>query len=233
MGKPSILVIEDEADIRELICHHVAKEGYGPVEAVSAEKALELLKRASFDLVLLDRMLPGMDGFELLRRIKADPATAALPVILVTARTEDSDIVAGLELGADDYVCKPFSPKVLMARVRARLRESGVSGEDGLSGLISAGGIRLDPARHELRIGDLPVELTATEFALLEYLMRSPGHVFSRSRLIDAVHGPGYPVTDRSVDVQILGLRKKLGSAGDLIETVRGVGYRLRGEAQR
>lgn len=230
MPKASILVVEDETDIRDIISHGLEREGYAVTAVADAEKGLESMRRTRPDLVLLDMMLPGMDGFEALKRIRSDADLRAVPVIMVTARSEDADIVAGLELGADDYVCKPFSPRVLVARVRARLRETGreegPGAEEGR--VLSSQGIELDPGRHECRIGGEPAELSATEFSLLEFLMSNPGRVFSRSRLIDAVRGPDYPVTDRAVDVQVLGLRRKMGASGDLVETVRGVGYRFR-----
>ncbi len=226
--KASILVIEDERDIRDLISYNLTREGYSVREADTAEKGLEYLKAHKADIVLLDMMLPGIDGIEALRRIRADKSTAVLPVIMVTARSEDADVVACLELGADDYVSKPFSPRVLVARVRARLRETGREreGDETLPESITSGNVELDGARHEVRVDGKDVFLSATEFALLAFLMKNPSHVFSRQRLIDALHGPGYPVTDRSIDVQVLGLRKKLLSAGDSVETVRGVGYR-------
>ncbi len=229
MAKASILVVEDETDIRELIAHGLSREGYSVTAVADAEKGIESMRRSKPDLVLLDMMLPGMDGFEALKRIRADKALGKVPVIMVTARSEDADIVAGLELGADDYVCKPFSPRVLAARVRARLRETGrEEAAEEEPGVLRALGIELDPSRHECLIGGKPVELSATEFSLLEFLMSNPGRVFSRSRLIDAVRGPDYPVTDRAVDVQVLGLRRKMGESGEAVETVRGVGYRFK-----
>ncbi len=185
------------------------------------------------DLVLLDVMLPGIDGLETLRRIKATAALARLPVIMASARGEDPDVVAGLELGADDYVVKPYSPRVLVARVRAVLRRrfQGGVGELDEGSLIELGGMVLDPDRHELKVDGGRVDLSATEFAVLELLMRSPGRVYGRASIIDAVKGRDYPVTDRSVDVQIVSLRRKLGARGDAIETVRGVGYRFSEEA--
>jgi two-component system, OmpR family, alkaline phosphatase synthesis response regulator PhoP len=233
MAKASILVVEDETDIREIIVHGLAREGYAVAAVADAEKGIESMRRSRPDLVLLDMMLPGMDGFEALKRIRADKELGKVPVIMVTARSEDADIVAGLELGADDYVCKPFSPRVLAARVRARLRETGreeAAAEE--PGVLRSLGIELDPSRHECRIGGKPVDLSATEFSLLEFLMSNPGRVFSRSRLIDAVRGPDYPVTDRAVDVQVLGLRRKMGGSGDSVETVRGVGYRFKDEGR-
>ena len=228
MGKAVILVIEDEKDIQELISFNLEKEGYTVMIADNAEKGLDLMRKTLPDLVLLDMMLPGIDGFEALRRIKADRALCQCSVFMVTARSEDADIVAGFELGADDYVTKPFSPKVLIARIRSRLRD-GSSKTSGDNVLMSHG-IVLDPVRHEVRMEDIPLSLSVTEFALLEHFLDNPGHVFSRQRLIDAVRGQNYQVTDRTVDVQILGLRKKLGTRGDCIETVRGVGYRWKEE---
>jgi len=230
MDKALILVIEDERDIQELISYNLEREGYTVMKADTAERGLEMIKAARPDIVLLDMMLPGIDGFEALKRIRSDPDTAGIAVFMVTAKSEDSDIVAGFELGADDYICKPFSPRVLVARIRARLRElrkeAGV--REGPKKQLSSRGITLDPDRHEVSVNGEPVGLSVTEFDLLEFFMSNPGHVFSRQRLIDAVRGQGYQVTDRAVDVQILGLRKKLGDSGEVIETVRGVGYRFR-----
>ncbi len=235
MARGSILVVEDEADIRELIAYNLGREGYTIVQADSAEKALESIHAAAPDLVLLDIMLPGLDGLALLKRLRGDQRWKRLPVIMLTARGEDADIVSALELGADDYMVKPFSPRVLAARVRARLRAVEISGKADADAdyVVCLHGIVLDAARHEVKADGLPVELSATEFALLEFLMRNPGWVFSRSQIIDAVRGPDYPVTDRAVDVQGLGLRKRLGRRGDLVETVRGVGYRFRGQDDR
>jgi two-component system, OmpR family, alkaline phosphatase synthesis response regulator PhoP len=230
MAKGSILVVEDEADIRELIAYNLGREGYAPVQAESAERALSLLGRDGADLVLLDIMLPGLDGIALLKRLRGDPRWEKLPVIMLTAKGEDADIVSALELGADDYVVKPFSPRVLVARVRARLRETAGPGAASSAddNVVALHGLSLDSGRHAVSARGKPIELSATEFALLEFLMRNPGWVFSRAQIIDAVRGPDYPVTDRAVDVQVLGLRKRLGEAGDLVETVRGVGYRFR-----
>jgi two-component system, OmpR family, alkaline phosphatase synthesis response regulator PhoP len=230
MSKATILVIEDDPDIRELLSFSLAKEGWAVVEAADGERGLAALAEAEPDCVLLDVMLPGMDGLEVLRALKADPARRRLPVILATAKGEDSDVVAGLELGADDYVIKPFSPKVLAARIRTALRRTADPAGQPFraDSVLALHELRLDAARHEVRVKDLKVELSATEFAILEFLMRSPGWVFSRSQIIDAVKGRDYPVTDRAVDVQILSLRRKLGESGNDIETVRGVGYRIR-----
>ncbi|MFZ4617418.1 MAG: response regulator transcription factor [Rectinemataceae bacterium] len=232
MAKATILVIEDDPDIQELVIVSFAREGWTVLAADDGEKGLALLSSSMPDCVILDIMLPGMDGLEVLRKIKADPKCRTIPIIMTTARGEDSDIVSGLELGADDYVVKPFSPRVLAARVRVALRRKADAGEAGpADSRTTLGILSLDAVRHEVLYDSRPVDLSATEFAILELFIRSPGRVFTRSGIIDAVKGPDYPVTDRSVDVQILQLRKKLGDGGALVETVRGVGYRLRDEA--
>lgn len=230
MSKATILVIEDDPDIQELVSFSLGREGYAVAQATSGERGLELAQAAVPDLVLLDVMLPGIDGLETLRRLKALPSLARVPVIMASAKGEDPDVVAGLELGADDYVVKPYSPRVLVARVRTALRRrfQGGIGEVDADAVVSVDGLTLDPDRHEIRVDGERVDLSATEFAVLELLMRSPGRVYGRAAIIDAVKGRDYPVTDRSVDVQIVSLRRKLGARGDYIETVRGVGYRFR-----
>lgn len=230
MSKATILVIEDDPDIQELVSFSLGREGYAVAQATSGERGLELAQAAVPDLVLLDVMLPGIDGLETLRRLKALPSLARVPVIMASAKGEDPDVVAGLELGADDYVVKPYSPRVLVARVRTALRRrfQGGLGEVDADAVVSVDGLTLDPDRHEIRVDGGRVDLSATEFAVLELLMRSPGRVYGRAAIIDAVKGRDYPVTDRSVDVQIVSLRRKLGARGDYIETVRGVGYRFR-----
>jgi two-component system, OmpR family, alkaline phosphatase synthesis response regulator PhoP len=230
MAKATILVIEDDPEIRELLSVSLSKEGWKLVMAEDGESGLAKLAADNPDCVVLDIMLPGMDGLEVLRAIRADPGHKRMPVIMTTAKGEESDVVAGLELGAEDYVVKPYSPKVLAARIRAALRRAMDLSSPTLRAetLLARGEIRLDSARHEVRVGEKRVDLSATEFAILEFLLRSPGWVFSRSQIIDAVKGRDYPVTDRAVDVQILSLRRKLGEGGEEIETVRGVGYRVR-----
>ena len=230
MAKATILVIEDDPDIRELLSFSLPKEGWTLVMAEDGESGLSRLGAANPDCVLLDIMLPGMDGLDVLRAIKAEPGRKRLPVIMTTARGEDSDAVAGLELGAEDYVVKPYSLKVLTARIRTALRRTmDLPGRSAVrEGVVANRGIALDSDRHEVRVKEGKVELSATEFAILELLMRSPGWVFSRSQIIDAVKGKDYAVTDRSVDVQVLSLRRKLGESGGDIETVRGVGYRMK-----
>ncbi len=230
MSAQQILVVEDEQQIAELLRYNLAKEGYEVLVAHKGREALRLLRRHKPDLVLLDLMLPDLDGLEVCRQIRRDPATEGLSIVMLTARGEEADIVVGLELGADDYVTKPFSPRVLLARIRAVLRRKAAEApaEDAP---IEVHGVLIDPRRHEVNVEGQSVELTATEFRVLHALARRPGWVFTRRRIAEAVHGATDVVTDRAVDVQIVGLRKKLGRAGRLIETVRGVGYRLKERA--
>jgi two-component system, OmpR family, alkaline phosphatase synthesis response regulator PhoP len=232
MAGPRILAVEDEDDIRELIRFGLEKEGFSVTAAASGEEALRLAAGSPPDLILLDLMLPGLGGFDVCRALKREPRTAAVPVVMLTARGEDADVVAGLELGAEDYITKPFSPKVLAARIRSVLRRHAPSMEDAsnrhASAVLTAGALTLDPSRHEARVDGRVADLTPTEFTLLHFLARHPGWVFTRAQIIDAVKGADYPVTDRSVDVQVVGLRRKLGESGGLIETVHGVGYRFK-----
>jgi len=227
MSKEAILVVEDEEDIAELIRYNLETEKFHVTVATSGEKGVEAARRSRPDLILLDLMLPGMNGLEVCRALQADRATADVPIVMVTARGEESDIVAGLELGAVDYVTKPFGIKVLLARVRAALRRrtAKVPTEDEPLRLHD---IEIHPGRHEVRAGDEAVVLTNTEFRILHFLARRPGWVFTRYQIVDGIRGENYPVTERAVDVQIVALRRKLGGFGGLIETVRGVGYRFR-----
>ena len=227
MPNESILIIEDEADIRELVVYNLEREGYVVRQADSAETAEKRIAKHVPDLILLDLMLPGKDGVTFCRELRADERIRHVPVIMLTARSEAIDEVTGLEVGADDYVTKPFSPRVLLARIRAVLRRGSGEGAP-VDVLLRRGPIEIDRARHIVRIDDEAVDLTLTEFRVLEALMRRPGVVFTRYQIVDAVRGEDYPVTDRSVDVQIVGLRKKLGQWSHLIETVRGVGYRFK-----
>jgi len=226
MNHKSVLVVEDEAGIRELLKFALSREGYRVNVCSSAEEAEKVLEKSIPDLVLLDLMLPGKDGFTFCKELRANAKTAELPVIMVTARSEDADIVAGLEIGADDYISKPFSPRVLSARVKATLRRRAIEPGDGVD-VLKCGPFEIDHARHEVKVKGKVVELTLSEFKALDLFCHRPGVVFSRYQIVDAVHGSGYPVTDRSVDVVLVGLRKKLGAQGNLIETVRGVGYRM------
>jgi two-component system phosphate regulon response regulator PhoB len=222
-----ILSVEDEEDIQEVVKYNLLREGYRVNCAGTGEEALKSVRDGRPDLILLDLMLPGVDGLEVCRRLKRDPDTEGIPVIMLTAKGEESDIVAGLELGAEDYITKPFSPKVLIARIRAVLRRKSRQVPDE-NEVVRTHEVLINPGRHEVLVDDKPVELSHTEFKVLHLLARRPGWVFTRYQIVDAVHGEGYPVTERSVDVQIVGLRKKLGEAGKYIETVRGVGYRFK-----
>jgi two-component system phosphate regulon response regulator PhoB len=227
MSARKILAVDDEEDILELLDYNLSKEGFRVLRAASGEKALDLARTQKPDLIILDLMLPGLDGLEVCKRLKNEPATADMPIVMLTAKGEETDIVLGLELGADDYVSKPFSPRVLAARVRAVLRRRAKSAfEDGAP--IRIGGIEIHQGRHEVLVGGKPVRLTFTEYEILSYLARRPGWVFTRYQIVEAIRGVDYAVTDRSVDVQIVGLRKKLGAHGSLVETVRGVGYRFK-----
>jgi two-component system phosphate regulon response regulator PhoB len=221
-----ILVIEDEEDIQELLAYNLTREGYRVICYESGEEGLEITKTESPDLIVLDLMLPGMEGLEVCRQLKADVQTRRIPVIILTARGEEEDIIAGFEAGADDYVTKPFSPRVLSARVGANLRRKAILAPE-TDTVLRYYELTIHPGRHAVKVMDEPVNLTHTEFRILHYLMSRPGWVFTRNQIVRAVHGEDYPVTGRSVDVQIAALRKKLGAAGAHIQTVRGVGYKL------
>ncbi|MDP2898825.1 MAG: response regulator [bacterium] len=227
MANEKILVVDDEEDILELVRYNLAKNGYKTVCAGTGENALKAAKLESPDLIILDLMLPGLDGLEVCRILKADSRTSAIPIVMLTAKGEEADVVAGLELGADDYVTKPFSPRILLARLRAVLRRKSLE-PAAESQVIKIHDLVIHPGRHEVLVRGKPVEMTYTEFRLLHSLARRPGWVFTRSQIVDVVRGSDYPVTDRSVDVQIVGLRKKLGPCSEYIETVRGVGYRFK-----
>ena len=227
MSKETILVVDDEEDILELVRFNLNREGYHVQCVETGEAALRSLKTSTFDLILLDLMLPGMDGLEVARYIKNDARMSQMPVIMLTAKGEEADVVTGLELGADDYVTKPFSPRVLTARVRAvlrRRRQPRAAADE----VITIYELSIHPGRRLTYLQGEPVDLTYTEFQVLYLLAGRPGWVFTRTQIVDAVRGDDYPVTDRSVDVQIVGLRKKLGRFGAYIETVRGVGYRFK-----
>lgn len=227
MGSEHILVVDDEEDILELVGYNLAKAGYRVTKIMSGEEALKSARAKPPDLVLLDLMLPGVDGFEVCNTLKRDPRTANVPVVMLTARGEEPDIVAGLELGADDYITKPFSPRVMLARIRAVLRRRTKAPAEETA-VIRLKDLVIHPGRHEVSARGKRTDLTSTEFRILHLLARRPGWVYTRQQIIDAARGDEYPVTDRSVDVHIVGLRKKLGPLGDRIETVRGVGYRYR-----
>ncbi|MBK9304539.1 MAG: response regulator transcription factor [bacterium] len=226
MAKDTILIVEDEEDIQELVRYTLEREGHVVVAAETGEKGLAAVRGARPALILLDLMLPGLDGREVCRRLKQDEATRSIPVIMLTARGEEADIVAGLELGADDYITKPFSTKVLAARVGAVLRRAART-VPAAQDVIEIDDLVIHPGRHEVTVAGNKVELSSTEFGILQFLARRPGWVFTRRQIVRGVHGEDHPVLDRSIDVQIASLRRKLAERGDLVETVRGVGYRF------
>ena len=227
MSKTLVHVIEDEEDIAELLRYNLTKEGYSVQVSLNGEDGLKAARIERPNLILLDLMLPGMNGIQICKHLRSDSNLSETAIIMVTALGEEEQIIAGLEAGADDYVPKPFSPAVLIARISAVLRRKGSQPSSKVE-FVDRSTIQIDPRRHEVRVENKAVELTATEFGVLHFLARHPGWVFTRAQIVEAVKGSGYPVTDRAVDVQIVGLRKKLGSAGDQIETVRGVGYRFK-----
>ena len=222
-----ILVVDDEEDLLELVNYNLSKEGYRVSCVGTGEEALAEARKSLPELIVLDLLLPTVDGLEVCRLLKGDANTQHIPIIMLTAKSAEADIVAGLELGADDYLTKPFSPRVLLARIKALLRRKSKDADDD-STSIRIRELIIHPGRHEVLIDGQAVDLTYTEFKLLHFLARKPGWAFTRSQIVDAVKGEDYPVTERSVDVQVVGLRKKLGDCGAYIETVRGVGYRFR-----
>lgn len=228
MEKVKILVVEDESPIQELLQFNLERVKYKVKVADSGEEALKQASKFNPDLILLDIMLPGTDGLEVCKTLKASSKTENIPIIMLTALCEEADIVTGLELGADDYITKPFSPRVLLARVKAALRRPNAAATENPEELITIHNIIIDLTRHRVTVDGNEIILTHTEFKVLKLMTTQPGRVFTRYQIVDAVHGEDYPVTDRSVDVQIVGLRKKLGEAGNYIETVRGIGYRFK-----
>ena len=226
MPKEKILVVDDEEDILELVRYNLAREGYHVTGTLTGEDALRRVRSDRFDLIVLDLMLPGMDGLAFTRTVKNDAGLRHIPIIMLTAKGEEADIVTGLELGADDYITKPFSPRVMVARVRTILRRQKEEPEDELA-IVKIHDLEINPGRRNVQAGGKLIDLTYTEFQVLLLLARRPGWVYTRSHIVNSIRGNDYPVTDRSVDVQIVGLRKKLGTYGKYIETVRGVGYRF------
>lgn len=229
MAKKHILVVEDEEDILALLHYNLVREGFRVSLASTGEEGLEIIAGDRPDLVVLDLMLPGMDGLQVCRALKESTDTRNIAVVMVTAKGEESDVVTGLELGADDYVTKPFSPKILIARIRSVLRRKESAREPGSEqDVVHVDALVIHPGRNEVTVRGAPVDLTFTEFRVLYFLASRPGWVFTRYQIVNAVRGDDYSVTDRAVDVQIVGLRKKLGEYGKYIETVRGVGYRFK-----
>jgi DNA-binding response OmpR family regulator len=238
-GKPpaarkKVLVVDDEKDIVDLVAYNLSRNGFEALIAASGDAALQIAAREVPDLIILDLMLPGLEGTEVARRLKTDAVTAAIPIIMLTAKGEETDVVVGLTLGADDYVTKPFSMKVLLARVGTVLRraEGGVSPAAVEGGILRAGPLTIDTLKHEVIVDKESIKLTLTEFKLLSALLTARGRVLTRDQLMDKAMGTDVFVTDRAIDVHITSIRKKLGSASWLVHTVRGVGYRLRESAQ-
>jgi len=227
MATEHILVVDDEEDILELVSYNLAKAGYRVTSVTSGEDAIKTARSKLPDLVLLDLMLPGVDGFEVCNTLKRDSRTANIPIVMLTARGEEADVVSGLELGADDYITKPFSPRVLLARIKAVLRRK-MKAPTEEQAVIKLKDLVVHPGRHEVTVRGKRADLTSTEFRILHILARRPGWVFTRQQIIDGARGEDYAVTDRSVDVHISGLRKKLGPLGAQVETVHGVGYRFK-----
>jgi len=225
MAKGKILIVEDDRDIVEMVEYNLREEGYATVSALNGEDGVRLAGSEQPDLIILDIMLPVIDGFEVCRTLKSDDKTSQIPIIILSAKSQETDKVVGLELGADDYVTKPFSPRELIARIRAILRRGA---EQKLSEVLEKGDLIIDSAKYRVMVGGEEISLTTTEFKLLEYMARRPGVVLSRYQILDAVSGDDTVVCDRTVDAHVKSLRRKLGTARDCIETVRGAGYRFR-----
>jgi len=230
LNKKTILIVEDDEDIQQLVGYNLIKTGFLVEYGDSGEQALEKIKHQAPDLILLDLMLPGMDGTELCRVIRSVSKINQIPIIMLTAKGEESDIISGLDHGADDYITKPFSPKILISRIKAVLRRKAKNSAPQTtdsSDVIKLDNLVIDPGRYEVKIHGEVVNLTPTEFGILQLLTKKAGWVFSRQQIIDAVRGYDYLVTPRTIDVQMFSLRKKLGDTGKKIETVRGIGYRF------
>jgi len=228
MAREHVLVVDDEPDILELVEYNLARDGFKVTRAQTGEKALDLARSRPPDLIVLDLMLPGRDGLDVCRTLKGDAKTQHIPIVMLTAKGEEADIVSGLELGADDYITKPFSPRVLVARIRAALRRQQDESETDEAAPIQIRDLQIHPGRHEVLVKSKPVDLTSTEFRILLCLAKRPGWVLTRYQIVDQTQGGEVAVTDRSVDVHIVSIRRKLGPCGKEIETVRGVGYRFK-----
>ena len=224
--KTRIFLIEDDKDIVELIQYNLEREGFEVAAIATGEEAINRLDKDIPNLIILDLMLPGIDGLETCRLIKQESKTKSIPIIMVTAKSEESDVIVGLQLGADDYITKPFSPRVLLARIKTVMRRA--SGKTVTTETKSYGDLTIDVPKHKVTFQGKPIELTTIEFNILEFLSRSPGRVFTRDQIMDGVWKDGKFIVDRAVDVHIRGLRKKLNKAADFVETVRGVGYRFK-----
>ena len=225
--KNRILIIEDESDIGELLEYNLQKEGYDTILANNGESGLQIAKKEKPNLLILDLMLPGIDGLDVCRLIKSDSDIKDISIVMLTALGQEEDIVKGLESGADDYITKPFSFKVLIARIQSVLRRGQVEELNDEQG-VNIMGVKIAPRSREVSVNDSIIELTLTEYQVLYLLASHPGWVFTRYQIIDKIRGDNYPVTDRSIDFQIVGLRKKMGDLGHLVQTIRGVGYRFK-----
>ena len=225
--KNRILIIEDESDIGELLEYNLQKEGYDTILANNGESGLQIAKKEKPNLLILDLMLPGIDGLDVCRLIKSDSDIKDISIVMLTALGQEEDIVKGLESGADDYITKPFSFKVLIARIQSVLRRGQVEELNDEQG-VNIMGVKIAPRTREVSVNDSIIELTLTEYQILYLLASHPGWVFTRYQIIDKIRGDNYPVTDRSIDFQIVGLRKKMGGLGHLVQTIRGVGYRFK-----
>jgi two-component system, OmpR family, alkaline phosphatase synthesis response regulator PhoP len=233
MAKVNVLVVEDEADIQQLVSYNLIRAGFHVTCADSGEEALERLRTEEIDCVLLDLMLPGISGLQVctaMRKVESN-TQRSIPIIMLTAKGEEEDVVAGLECGADDYITKPFSPKVLIARIKAVIKRAFADqseADESRKSIIVVDGLEIDKGRHEVKVNGIDVQLTSTEFSILSLLAGKPGWVFTRQQIIDHARGYDFLITPRAIDVQIFGLRKKLNEYGKMIETVRGIGYRYR-----
>ena len=228
MTKETILIVDDEEDIIELIKYNLKNEGYSILSAQSGEQAIKIAEQSRPDLIVLDLMLPRMDGLEVTRYLRSNEETRDMPIVMLTAKGEESDIVTGLELGANDYISKPFSPKVLVARIRAIFRRRKKNTMEPPDSIKQEGDLAINRARHVVTIQGNTLDLTLSEFKLLSFLADKKGWVFTRGQIVDAIRGENYAVTERSIDVVIVGLRKKLKNYASIIETVRGIGYRFK-----
>jgi two-component system alkaline phosphatase synthesis response regulator PhoP len=225
--KRTILIVDDEPDIIELVQYNLRKEMFDTLSAPDGPRAVQMARQHNPDLILLDLMLPGIDGLEVCRTLKGNRDTSAIPIIMLTAKGEEADIVTGLELGADDYVTKPFSMRLMLARIKAVLRRAAVP-EARSRAVLSVGPITIDDDRHQVEVDGALVPLTLTEYKLLRFLAQHPGRVFTRTQILNNIQDEHVIVIDRAIDVHVAAVRKKLGEAGALIETVRGVGYRFK-----